>query len=266
MVMNEELFKLGEWFKANKLSLNLSKTKWTLFHPHDKKRFIPEILPQIIIDKTLIQRDKVTKFLGVYVDENLTWKAHIECIDNKISKSIGILYRSRHILNKHQLKLIYFSFIHSYLTYTNIAWASTNKSKLMLLYRRQKHAIRVINFKDRFTHTQPLFAEMKILSIYELNIFQTICFMFKCREGTSPNIFHNLYTIKPRNKYNMRSEMTLVEPLKRTTLGQFDITFRGPHLWNKLLSTNLELTQIENFISFKIKLKEFLLNEECTFA
>ena len=69
----------------------------------------------------------------------------------KISKSIGILYKSRDVLSKQCLKQLYFSFIHSYVNYANIAWTSTSKSKLERLYCCQKHAACVIYPKDRFT-------------------------------------------------------------------------------------------------------------------
>ena len=58
--MNNELEKVSVWFKANKLSLNVSKTKYSLFHPANKKRFLPNILPTLKIDKININRDSVT--------------------------------------------------------------------------------------------------------------------------------------------------------------------------------------------------------------
>ena len=72
--MNIELTKITTWFKANRLSLNVKKKKkkkWTLFHSSWRKRFIPELLPDLIIDDLVIEREKVTKFLGVLIDENL---------------------------------------------------------------------------------------------------------------------------------------------------------------------------------------------------
>ena len=109
--MNTELKRISTWFKANKLSLNIKKTKFSLFHQSRKKRFIPKNLPKLYIDNVEIQRDTVTKFLGVYIDENLTWKHHIDMIKGKVSKSIGILYRTRDMLNKKLLKQLYYSFI-----------------------------------------------------------------------------------------------------------------------------------------------------------
>ena len=255
--MNNELIKVSTWFKANKLSLNVTKTKFTLFHPISKKRTIPLILPLLKIDDTHITRDRVTKFLGVLIDENISWKAQIANICSKVSKSIGILYKARHYLSKFLLKQLYSAFIHSYLNYANIAWGSTHRSKLETLYRHQKHAVRVINFKDKFTHSKPLFTEMKILNIYELNIFQVLTFMYRCKLNLSPKIFNSLYTFKPPNKYTLRSKL-LIEPVIKSKVEEFSLAFRGPHLWNKIIVVNPTLSVIEKFSLFKKEIKTYI--------
>ena len=91
--MNEELNKIAIWFKANKLSLNVNKTKWSLFHSSSKKRFLPQTLPQLFIDKVVIKRETVTKFLGVFIDENISWKHHIDTVCTKISKILELSIR-----------------------------------------------------------------------------------------------------------------------------------------------------------------------------
>ena len=60
------------------------------------------------------------KFLGVILDENMTWKSHISCIESKVTKHLGVLYEARGLLDKKCLKQLYFSFVHSYLNYGNI--------------------------------------------------------------------------------------------------------------------------------------------------
>ena len=134
--MNKELKSVSTWFKANKLSINIDKTKWTIFYPTSKKRFMPTKFPELFIDGITLERETVTKFLGVIIDENVTWKAHINTISTKISKSIGILYRARLIIPRKQLNQLYFSFVHSYLNCANIAWFSTQKTKLSTLFRQ----------------------------------------------------------------------------------------------------------------------------------
>ena len=74
--MNEEVKKLATSFKANKLCLNISKTKYSSFHSSRERKDIPNILPLLHINNVLIKRELVTKFLGVYLDENISWKHH----------------------------------------------------------------------------------------------------------------------------------------------------------------------------------------------
>jgi hypothetical protein len=254
--MNEQLESISMWLKSNKLSLNTKKTSFLLFHSAYNKRNVPTLLPELKIDKRTIQRKHVTKFLGILIDENLTWNHHINNINSKICKSIGILYKSRDMLNKHLMKQFYYSFIHSYLSYGNIAWCSTNKTKLQSLYRSQKHALRTITFKNRLTHSKPIFDKLNILNIFEINVYQTLCFMFKCKIKTAPRIFHNLYTLNSPNKYAMRSNDNLKEPNCKSRFAQYSISYRAPRLWNKLILTNLSLENLITFSIFKTKTKK----------
>ena len=75
--MNKELKSVSTWFKAKKLSI---KTKWIIFHYFSKKRFMPIKFPELSTDGITLERETVTKFLGVFVDKNVTWKAHINII------------------------------------------------------------------------------------------------------------------------------------------------------------------------------------------
>ena len=80
------------------------------------------------------------------LDEHIAWNDHIHAIEKKLAKNIGLLYRARQFLDKESLKTIYFSYIHSYLNYANIAWASTYFTKLKTIHYQQKHAA-IIVFK-----------------------------------------------------------------------------------------------------------------------
>ena len=163
-IMNKELKSIQNWFNANKLSLNAGKTKYSFFSSYADR--IPLRLPALKINDTIIKREEKINFLGVMLDENMTWRHHIECIETKISKNLGILYKARQLLNFKCTKQLYFSFIHSYINYGNIAWGSTNPTKLKVILRRQKQASRVINFQDKFTDARPLLKKTMIFQIY----------------------------------------------------------------------------------------------------
>ena len=75
--------------------------------------------------------------------------------------------------------------------------------KLEELYHHHEHATRIFNFKDRFTHAQPLLHDMKSMNIFQIYLFHIIFFMFKCKKEIAPPIFHNLFMPKPENKSNI---------------------------------------------------------------
>ena len=127
--VNSELECINQWFKANKLSLNIEKTKYTLFHKKSAKNEISGI-PDLKIESKNIEKKSSIKFLGVMLDEHISRNNHIKAVENKLGKNIGLLNRASYFLKEHSLKTIYFFYIHSYLNYANIAWASTYVTKL----------------------------------------------------------------------------------------------------------------------------------------
>ena len=98
-----------------------------------------------------------------------------------------------------------------------MAWASTNKRKLQALYRHQKHAARIMNFKDKSTFAKPQLEQINAMTVYEMNIFQTLCFMYLCKMNV-PSIFKHICTLKPINKYTKRSKNALFKHYARKTL------------------------------------------------
>ena len=86
---------------------------------------IPLKLPESKIANRVIEKTNAIKFLGLLLDGNITWKNHICSVEKKLAKNIGLLYCAKHLLDESSLKSVYFSYIHSYLNHTDIAWAST---------------------------------------------------------------------------------------------------------------------------------------------
>ena len=88
--------------------LNVEKTKYTLFHKKSVRDNIPLKLPDLKIANNSIERTTSIKFLGVMIDENITWEDHIHTIEKKLAKNLGLLYQAKHILDNESLKTIYF--------------------------------------------------------------------------------------------------------------------------------------------------------------
>jgi hypothetical protein len=254
--VNKELINLTEWFSANKLSLNIAKTKYTFFHRFHDRDNIPLKLPKLCIDNQDIKREITLKFLGVLLDENVTWRDHIHYLESKISKNIGLICRAKPFLNPYCLKFLYFSFIHCHLNYANIAWCSTNKNKIKKLFNKQKHAIRIISNVGRFTHSQALFIKLNIMDIYQINIYHLLIFMFKINKNISLKLFNPLFKLN-QNRYLTRySYNSYHQPKNYFVATEFSISIRGPKVWNKILTDDLKTIATLN--EFKTKLKQRL--------
>ena len=106
--VNSELEKIIQWFKANKLSISIKKTKFTLFHKNYCKDEIPLKRPALMIGNNNIERKSSIKFLGVILDEHISWIDHVRTVENEIAKNIGLLYRVSHFLNEDSVKTAYF--------------------------------------------------------------------------------------------------------------------------------------------------------------
>ena len=94
-IVSNELSKNRQWFIASILSLNVRKTKYTFFHKNSVKDDIPLKLPDLQKANKTIERRFSIKFLGVMLNENITWKGHIHTIEKKIAKILGLLYRAK---------------------------------------------------------------------------------------------------------------------------------------------------------------------------
>ena len=118
------------------------------------------------INGFIVEHESSIKFLGVWIDENLTWRDHIHTTENKIAKNIGLLYQGKPYLEDKCLKQIYFAYMHVYLNYANIAWASIYKTKLKKVQSKQEHALRITFNQSKTSASEPFFLSLNILNIY----------------------------------------------------------------------------------------------------
>ena len=107
-VVNHELRKICKWLNANKLTLNIKKSNFVTFRSPQK---LMTYQPIKLFDNNskkyiLLQNKDYTKYLGIFIDCNLSWKQHINYIALKIIKTVGIIARLRHFFPSHTLSSI----------------------------------------------------------------------------------------------------------------------------------------------------------------
>ena len=153
-IMQTEIKKISDWLNTNILSLNTTKTKFMLFRSSKRKQ---RHNITISINNEKIKQVKSTTFLGVVIDECLTWKDHIDLISKKIMKASSIISRILHFTNLNALKLIYYALVYPYVIYGNLIWGSTYKTRIQKVMNVQKKIIRLMTFKSYSEHSETIF-------------------------------------------------------------------------------------------------------------
>jgi len=253
--LNQELCKLSNWFKVNKLSLNVKKTNYIIFRNKSKKI---EKIPEIIIDNCKINPVTSCKFLGVIINENLSWADHIETIRKKISKNIGLIKHIKHQLSVDVLRSLYFALVSPYLEYCNMVWAIGSNTALNQLFITQKRAIRVISNSRWNAHTAPLFKNLKILTILELNKLQIACFMYRVNRNLVPSFFVDMFCLNSNvHSHSTRQANNYHIRLCRTTLFKNTLRNTGAVIWNSL---DANIRTVPTLSAFRNHYKSLLLN------
>jgi hypothetical protein len=254
-IVNNELMRISKWFKLNKLSLNIKKTNFILFRNNNKKIAISNL--SIKIDDVIIEQVIKTKFLGVIINENLSWQDHIKVITNKISKNIGILHRISKNVPIELLKTLYYTLIQPYLYYCNIIWGSHFTKYHEQLFIKQKRAIRIITNSKWHAHTGPIFENLRILPLSSINKLQIYCFMFKMMHNLLPHFFQNMFKLNSEiHEHNTRQASKLHISSHHTNLRAFSIHIYGVKLWNTLSD---DITNCYSLNVFKKKCLHLLL-------
>ena len=196
--INVELKKVYDWLCVNKLSLNVSKTRSMVF----KNPKLPTVsLPfDIEINGEKVKNVSEFNFLGIMLDEFLTWTPHTKKVTSSVSRSLGVIKRVRSFLPIPVLKTLYSTLILPHLTYGLKLWGVNRKPIEML----QKRAVRVITLSKYFAHTSPLFKKHSLLKLEDIYKIQCLKLHYKIERGVVPEFFRS-FTI---HNWNIHDHFT----------------------------------------------------------
>ena len=187
---NIELQNIYRWLRANKLTLNIAKSKFMIItNKRDSKRNF-----KLKINRTPLESCSSYKYLGIYFDKDLDWKTHVNYVCTKLSKSCGIISKLRHCVDINTLKTVYYSLGYSYLRYGNIVWGNAAQSVLEPLVTLQNRIIKIMTFAPfGRVDLEPVYRDLKILGLPEMHFLEKAKFMFKYFNGKLPPTFDNYF-------------------------------------------------------------------------
>lgn len=230
---NNEVHNIFKWFCCNKLLLNASKTQYVVFRSRGKR--IPDNIDPLTIGGHLINRSQNVRFLGVTVDDHLTWKDHLSNVCTKVSRSVGVIFKLRFFLPEQTLVTLYNAIIMPHLTYCNVAWGNTYRSHINKLIVLQKKAIRLITNSNYRSPSNPLFVQLQMLPLDELVSMNCLIFMYKSQSAQNNSFLKDAFIVNSTvHSYNTRQRNLIHQPFARTQTASNSFVINCIKEWNKL--------------------------------
>ena len=248
---------LFNWFKANKLSVNATKTNYMIMGTSHMTSVKSTGNLSVLLNDTILERVKITKFLGVLIDECLTWKHHIDCIAKTISRNIGVMNKLKYYIPTRILHTLYCSLVSPYLNYAILIWGNTCKSYLDKIVKLQKWAIRTVARSNYRSHAAPLFANYNILTVTDMYTLELGSFMFKYHINDLPVVFNKYFDKRSDiHNYQTRYVNDLNITFNKKSFADNAIRTSGPLLWNSL---SCELKKLKSVKQFRNRLKQNII-------
>lgn len=253
--LNTDLTSIHQWCVNNQLQMNATKTTFMAFHSPQKTVNLP--LSVVINDHT-IPASESTRFLGVILDKHLKFHAHAQSLLKKVSFGIHVILKARPYFPQHVILSLYYSYIHSHLSYCLSSWGNTYNTHLDNLQRLQNQAVRLMTFSPYLCRSIPLYVDLKILPLNELFTLKLAVIMFRLIhqdvhiESFTPERFTN----NNRTRFSERENLLL--PKARTNYGKMTAKFSGVSVWNSIPP---EIKQSFTTGSFCRRTKKYLITE-----
>ena len=210
-----EMQNIEDWFKANKLKLNASKSKFMLLLPPK----YANVEFKVVVDGREVERitgDKTVRFLGVLIDEKLSYSAHYDKVLSKVKSGVAALLQSKNVLSREAKKLVYEALIQSHISYAASVWgnAITGGKKAELL-KWQKKAVRAIENARYNAHTDPIFQRLEILKFTDVLQLQAVTTLKKLQLGRLPAGLDGFFwQCSPSNTKTRSGALGLMYPVR----------------------------------------------------
>ena len=200
--INQELQHVQDWLKVNRLALNVKKTKYMMFHKHNK---IVEHL-DLHVNNNAIEKVDNFNFLGLHLNTRLTWHTHVSEISKKISRAVGIIKKMQWIFPTEILLAIYNALVLPHINYCILSWGADSNTIFIL----QKKAVRAIASAGYNAHTEPFCKLYNLLKIEDIYKFRLLV------------LYHNISHLKTRQYLEIF--------LPNTSQGNIHYAMRNPRL------------------------------------
>ena len=260
---------LEVWVSANGLALNLKKTNYMVF---SRQKIDLPFSPTI--SNYHIERKECARFLGVIIDDKLSWKQHISMIKAKMSRYVGVMYKLKGVLPLMARKNIFHSFVQSHINFCSLVWGLGPKGSIEPLFSEQKKAMRALmpGYRNNYykdgkcpCHTKPAFTEYNILTVQMVILKNILIYMHKVHDFSQllpPSILNIINEGAPVPGSTHETSVSWLNE-NSTRLQRRSITYKGPLFYTdmlpKIYSSRDGNNAFKTILSFKTFIKKYLL-------
>ena len=256
LYLNQDLDNVHNWLRANKLTLNMTKTEFLLIGSRQRLSTLTDS-PTITIHDSQVSQVTTAKSLGVTIDNKLDWSSHIDKLTKKVASGIGAMKRIRHLVPPATLHLIYQALIQPHFDYCNIIWGNCGiilQDKIQKLHNRAARVLTNSNYDADAGHLFELLGWKNLASQQHI---QRATMVYKSLHGLALDYLCSKFSERRETAYNLRdSENKLNVPLPRTNYYKNSFSYSGATLWNSLPR---DIRQAESLGLFKRLIKEVRL-------
>ena len=253
--VNTELAVINTWLISNKLYLNIDKTKYMIFSIKDKP---PDL--RLVIGSSLIERTNVQKFLGIYIDDRLTFREHANKICAKMSKRVGVMRRLKEFIPRDILKQLFYTFIYSRFTYGIICYGSAYQNQIQRVKKVINRSLKLV-FNTTVLSSELLKRENVLDFDMAYKYFCLIKMYRILRLNNHESLASKIDSFQINHSHNTRAvaHQALTLPPCRRTKCQNSFLYRGIKFWNNI---SPDLKNISDDVNtFKRLLKQKLLTQ-----
>ena len=248
----ESLLKMERWFSVNELSMNMSKTCFTLFSKRLKSSDI-----ELIVNNRQIPYAVSTKYLGIHLDQDLSFNVHTNYIKNKLNKFTSVFYYMSDFLKMDDVRKIYFAYVFPHIKYGIEVYGISSKKNQRSIQGVQNKLLKILCKCNQFDSPSLLHQSMNIFSFLESCIFSILVFVYKQVNGLLPPVFNQYFILNSAlGRRSHRSQALLYVPFFRLEFGRKSMTCIAAKLYNNLPT---HIKQSGTLDAFKLSLKRALL-------
>jgi hypothetical protein len=251
---------IDSFLNSRSLSINFSKTKFLIFTTRNS--LSDDYFDQLIFNDITIDNVTVFEYLGLVLDSNLNWNAHITKILKKISPMVGLLRRLKRLIPRNLLWQFYYGYVHSQLTYMLVVWGYASNTRLLPLQRLQNKAIKYILGKPILTSSSLLYSD-RLLPILKLFYYESILFIYKVVNNIVDSNYQFTTNISITGRVTRQSSQ-LRPPNYILGLAQNSIFYNGINYYNKFIqaypeSSSLSLAFLKSVLKHYVFITNFNL-------